>query len=132
MISGTKAAQCRCERSRSHRSGRPERPRRKPHRRLHGPENVEIAYLVDPDSRPSPDALDEVDRKGKYKPKGAADIRHAIADKDVDAITVAAPNHGTADDHLGAQGGKHIYVEKPMSHDVHEGRVAVEAPSTAW
>lgn len=93
-----------------------------------GQKNVEIAYLVDPDSRAVARRIDEVDRKGKYKPKGAADIRHAIADKDVDAITVAAPNHWHSLMTIwGAQGGKHVYVEKPMSHDVHEGRVAVEA-----
>ena len=93
-----------------------------------GQKNVEIAYLVDPDSRAVARRIDEVNRKGQYKPKGAADIRHAIADKDVDAITVAAPNHWHSLMTIwGAQGGKHVYVEKPMSHDVHEGRVAVEA-----
>ena len=34
---------------------------------------------------------------------------------------------GIVDDNLGAQAGKHVYVEKPMSHDITEGRVAVEA-----
>ena len=56
-----------------------------------GQKNVEIAYLVDPDSRAVARRIDEVDRKGKYKPKGAADIRHAITDKDCLLYTSPSP-----------------------------------------
>ena len=90
--------------------------------------NVEIAYLVDPDSKAVSRRVDEVKRKGNYSPKGAADIRQALADKSVDAISTAAPNHWHALMTIwGAQAGKHVYVEKPMSHDVREGRIAVAA-----
>ncbi|MGV3484352.1 MAG: Gfo/Idh/MocA family protein [Planctomycetaceae bacterium] len=92
-------------------------------------ENVELAYLVDPDSR----ILDRTLKKVNGTPAGkscvgAADIRKVLEDKTVDAISVAAPNHWHSLMTIwGAQAGKHVYVEKPLSHDVVEGRVAVEA-----
>ena len=93
-----------------------------------GQKNVEIAYLVDPDAKSVSRRVEDVKRKGNYSPKGAADIRVALADKSVDAISTAAPNHWHALMTIwGAQAGKHVYVEKPMSHDVREGRIAVAA-----
>ena len=95
-----------------------------------GQKNVEIAYLIDPDEKAVARKMDEVRRKtkGQFNTKGAADIREALADKSVDAISIATPNHWHSLMTIwGAQAGKHVYVEKPMSHDVHEGRVAVEA-----
>ena len=57
-----------------------------------------------------------------------ADIRYALDDPNVDAISIATPNHWHSLMTIwGAQAGKHVYVEKPMSHDVMEGRSAVEA-----
>ena len=66
--------------------------------------------------------------QGKYKCKGIKDIRQALDDPTVDAISIATPNHWHSLMTIwGAQAGKHVYVEKPLSHDVEEGRVAVEA-----
>ncbi|HJN90465.1 MAG TPA: Gfo/Idh/MocA family oxidoreductase, partial [Verrucomicrobiota bacterium] len=95
-----------------------------------GQKNVEIAYLIDPDTKAVDRKMSEVKKKtkGKFNTKGISDIREALADKSVDAISIAAPNHWHSLMTIwGAQAGKHVYVEKPMSHDVHEGRVAVEA-----
>lgn len=95
-----------------------------------GQENVEIACLVDPDKSVLARKLSGVqDRtKGKYTTKGLRDVRDAIDDKSVDAISVATPNHWHSLITIwGAQAGKHVYVEKPMSHDCVEGRVVVEA-----
>ena len=92
--------------------------------------NVEIAYVVDPDQGVLAKRLQEIETKtqGAQKPKGVADLRRALEDKTLDAISVAAPNHWHALMTVwGAQAGKHVYVEKPMSHDVAEGRAAVEA-----
>ena len=51
-----------------------------------------------------------------------------LEDKSVDAISVATPNHWHALMTIWAcQAGKDVYVEKPCSHNVHEGRIAVEA-----
>jgi len=93
-------------------------------------DNVEIAYLIDPDENVLRGKLDYVKRKteGKYACKGVADVREALEDKNLDAISIATPNHWHSLMTIwAAQAGKHVYVEKPMSHDIAEGRVAVEA-----
>ena len=79
--------------------------------------DVEVAWVVDPDKR-----------RLRGAPHTTTDIREALDDKNLDAISVATPNHW----HsmmviLAARAGKHCYVEKPASHDIHEGRVALEA-----
>lgn len=93
-------------------------------------ENVEIAYLIDPDQNVLSRALKDLEKNsdGKFNCKGVSDIRTVLEDKTVDAISIACPNHWHSLMTIwGAQAGKHVYVEKPMSHDVHEGRIAVEA-----
>lgn len=92
--------------------------------------NVEIAYLIDPDR----DVLDRrlkglnAKAQGRFTCKGVADVRQALEDKNLDAISVATPNHWHSLITIwAAQAGKHVYVEKPMSHDIAEGRVALEA-----
>lgn len=93
-------------------------------------DNVEIAYLVDPDKAILEDRMNSLAKKteGKSKCKGITDIRQALDDKNLDAISIASPNHWhTLMTIWGAQAGKHVYVEKPMSHDIREGRIAVAA-----
>ncbi|MBN2128291.1 MAG: Gfo/Idh/MocA family oxidoreductase [Sedimentisphaerales bacterium] len=95
-----------------------------------GQDNVEIAYLIDPDERVLAGKMDYVKRKteGRFACKGVADVREALEDKNLDAISIATPNHWHSLMTIwAAQAGKHVYVEKPMSHDIVEGRVAVEA-----
>ncbi|MFT5405008.1 MAG: putative dehydrogenase [Verrucomicrobiales bacterium] len=95
-----------------------------------GIDNVEIAYLVDPDKNVLDARLSslEKDTEGKFNCKGESDLRRVLEDPTIDAISVATPNHWHSLMTIwGAQAGKHVYVEKPMSHDVVEGRVAVEA-----
>ena len=56
------------------------------------------------------------------------DVRKALDDKNLDAISIATPNHWHSLMTIWAcQAGKDVYVEKPCSHNVHEGRIAVEA-----
>jgi predicted dehydrogenase len=89
---------------------------------------VEITYLVDPDTRTYKKRLDQIQKKGGRAPATVQDIRRALEDKEVDAISVATPNHWHALLTIwGCQAGKDVYVEKPCSHNVHEGRIAVEA-----
>ncbi|MFM2002904.1 MAG: 1,5-anhydro-D-fructose reductase [Planctomycetota bacterium] len=92
-------------------------------------ENVELAYLCDPDAKTLAASLAKVQASPAGKScVGVADIRKVLEDKTVDAISVATPNHWHSLMTIwGAQAGKHVYVEKPMSHDIEEGRVAVEA-----
>ena len=92
--------------------------------------NVEIAYLIDPDKKVLSSAMTGLQSKLKenFKAQGIADLREALDDKNLDAISVATPNHWHSLITIwAAQAGKHVYVEKPMSHDVAEGRIAVEA-----
>ncbi|MEM7387398.1 MAG: Gfo/Idh/MocA family oxidoreductase, partial [Verrucomicrobiota bacterium] len=91
-----------------------------------GNKHADIVYMVDPDEN----VLNKkVAAAGdRFKGKGIKDIRQALEDKEVDAISIATPNHWHSLMTIwGAQAGKHVYVEKPMSHDVYEGRVAVAA-----
>ncbi len=93
-------------------------------------DNVEIAYVIDPDERVLARSLKALERmsEGKFTTKGVKDVREALEDKNLDALSVATPNHWHSLMTIwGAQAGKHVYVEKPMSHDITEGRVAVEA-----
>ncbi len=95
-----------------------------------GVDNVEIAYLVDPDSKVLATQMQKLHERtdGKTKCQAVADVRKVLEDKSIDAISVATPNHWHSLLTIwGAQHGKHVYVEKPMSHDIAEGRVAVEA-----
>ncbi len=95
---------------------------------------VEIAYLVDPDTTTYAKRLKQVEQTmtkpeavGK-PPTTEKDIRRVLEDKNLDAISVATPNHWHSLMTIWAcQAGKDVYVEKPCSHNVHEGRIAVEA-----
>lgn len=92
--------------------------------------NVEIAYLIDPDRTVLDQKLKALTQKvqGKYAPKGVADVRQALEDKTLDALSIATPNHWHSLMTIwAAQAGKHVYVEKPLSHDIAEGRAAWEA-----
>lgn len=90
--------------------------------------NVEVAALVDPDSNALARRVKDIAKKTGKEPRGEADIRKVLEDKNIDAISVATPNHWHSLMTIwGAQAGKHVYVEKPMSHDVTEGAVAVAA-----
>jgi predicted dehydrogenase len=89
---------------------------------------VEITHLVDPDTRTFKTRLDQIRKNGGREPATVQDIRRVLEDKSVDAVSVATPNHWHALMTIWAcQSGKDVYVEKPCSHNVHEGRVAVEA-----
>ena len=96
---------------------------------------VEITYLVDPDTRTYDKRLKQVEsissKAGKSDGRAPAtvqDIRRVLDDKKVDAVSVATPNHWHSLMTIWAcQAGKDVYVEKPCSHNVHEGRIAVEA-----
>jgi len=92
-----------------------------------GQDNVEIAYLIDPDKQVLAKRLKDLEAKttGKFTCRGISDVREALDDKHLDAISIATPNHWHSLMTIwAAQAGKHVYVEKPLSHDVQEGRVA--------
>jgi predicted dehydrogenase len=89
---------------------------------------VEITHLVDPDTRTFAKRVALIEKRQGRAPEIAQDIRRVLENKTIDAVSVATPNHWHALITIWAcQAGKDVYVEKPCSHNVHEGRVAVEA-----
>jgi len=89
---------------------------------------AEIAYVCDVDQQALDKALVIVQKGQSRKPQAVKDFRQALDDKSVDALVVAAPNHWHAPATiLGCSAGKHVYVEKPCSHNPREGELAVEA-----
>lgn len=90
--------------------------------------DVEVAALCDVDSRLLPAAVKKVeDKKGKA-PKTTGDFRRILDDRSIDAIVVGTPDHWHAiPTVMGCQAGKHVYVEKPCSHNLHEGQAMLAA-----
>ncbi|HEY7305996.1 MAG TPA: Gfo/Idh/MocA family oxidoreductase [Bryobacteraceae bacterium] len=91
-------------------------------------EGVEIAYFCDVDENVLRKRLADAEKLGIPKPQTYVDIRKLLEDKNVDAVSIATPNHWHS---LGgiwaAQAGKDIYIEKPCSHNWWEGRQLVRA-----
>jgi predicted dehydrogenase len=95
---------------------------------LAGRAGVQITYLIDPDTRLHVSRTKTVAGKQGGEPKCVTDIRKALDDKELDAVTVATPNHWHSLITIWAcQAGKDVYVEKPISHNVFEGRQCVAA-----
>jgi predicted dehydrogenase len=92
--------------------------------------NVEIKTLCDIDANIAPERINDARLKDvpTFKPNFVQDLRRVLDDKDIDAVVIATPNHWHALATIWAlQAGKHVYVEKPSSHTVWEGRKMVEA-----
>lgn len=90
--------------------------------------DVSVAYVCDPDLTRAELSAKEVEQAGGKRPKIVQDLRRILEDKSVDAITVATPDHWHAPAAiLACDAGKHVYVEKPCSHNVREGRLMIEA-----
>jgi predicted dehydrogenase len=92
--------------------------------------NVEVAYVIDPDEKVRARTMEALQKRteGPFTTQGVADVRLALDDNSLDAISIATPNHWHSLMTIwAAQAGKHVYVEKPMSHDVGEGRIVVAA-----
>ncbi|MGL6195996.1 MAG: Gfo/Idh/MocA family oxidoreductase [Thermoguttaceae bacterium] len=95
---------------------------------------VTILYLCDPDPRRINDKLinDIAATQNGVKPKYVCDMREALSDKNLDLVTCATANHWHALTGIWAmQAKKHCYLEKPICHNVHEGR-ALEAASKKY
>jgi predicted dehydrogenase len=90
--------------------------------------NTELAALCDVDENVSNQRLGEIEKMGLPRPKAYVDIRKLLEDKEIDAISIAAPNHWHSLMAIwGCQAGKDIYVEKPCSHNTFEGRQLARA-----
>src|SRR5439155_10095903 len=91
-------------------------------------EDVEVTHLIDPDENVIPPAMKAARDAGQKEPKTEKDVRRVLEDQNVTALVIAAPDHWHALGTIWAcQAGKHVYVEKPASHNIIEGRRMVEA-----
>ncbi len=89
--------------------------------------NVEVAYLCDVEDKAIENGLKAL-KNAQRKPTVIKDIRELVAKKDFDALVIAAPDHWHAPASiLGVTHGKHVYVEKPCSHNPHEGELVSQA-----
>ncbi len=100
-----------------------------------GRPGVEIAYVCDVDKRRVDKAAATVAKvHGSRSPKTVDDFRPILQDKSVDAVVIATCNHWHAPVAIMAcKAGKHVYVEKPCSHNPHEGELMVataQAPAS--
>ncbi|HAQ20904.1 MAG TPA: gfo/Idh/MocA family oxidoreductase [Prolixibacteraceae bacterium] len=90
--------------------------------------NVNIVAICDIDQRLIPEAVAEIEKLTGRKPAVETEYRKILENKDIDAVTIATPNHWHALQTIWAcQAGKDVYVEKPVSHTLVEGRKMVEA-----
>ncbi|MDA0204753.1 MAG: Gfo/Idh/MocA family oxidoreductase [Acidobacteria bacterium] len=87
---------------------------------------VNIAHLVDADEASLERAAASLKKLGVAQPPTSADMRRAFDLKDVDAVVIATPDHWhTPAALLACEAGKDVYVEKPCSHNIREGRLLV-------
>jgi predicted dehydrogenase len=94
---------------------------------LAGKHNCVITTICDADSAVVEPALKKVESVQGKAPRYEQDLRRVMDDKSIDIITTATPNHWHALIAIwGMQSGKDVYVEKPVSHNVSEGRRIVE------
>ncbi len=89
---------------------------------------AEVSHFVDIDTRLYESRTELVKEAGGRRPIFVQDIRRALEDDSIDAISIAVPNHWHSLMTIWAcQAGKDVYVEKPISHNIYEGRKVVEA-----
>ena len=90
--------------------------------------DVELAAFCDVDENVLDQRLAGAEKMGIRRPARFIDLRKLLADKSIDAISIATPNHWHSLQAIWAcQAGKDVYVEKPLSHNWWEGRQLVRA-----
>ena len=90
--------------------------------------NVEIGAICDIDETILDSRIAEVEKASGKKPERYTDIRKLLENKDIDAISIATPNHNhTLQAIWSLQAGKHVYCEKPCSHNIFESKQIVAA-----
>jgi predicted dehydrogenase len=90
--------------------------------------DAKITHICDVESTILEKFSGSVEKSLGYTPVSHKDFRKLLASKDIDAITIATPDHWHAPMAIaGLQAGKHVYVEKPCSHNPAEGALLVQA-----
>ncbi len=91
-------------------------------------ENCEVLYTCDVDTRAAAKFSEAIEKIQNKRPDEESDVRRLLEDKQLDALVITAPDHWHAPGTIMAcEAGKHVYVEKPLSHNPREGELAVEA-----
>jgi predicted dehydrogenase len=90
--------------------------------------DVRIGAISDVDSAHIDRAVAEVEKAGGQKPKTSGDFRRVLEDKEIDAVVIVTPDHWHALATVRAfEAGKDVFVEKPLSYNVSEGRMMADA-----
>lgn len=93
-----------------------------------GQPDIAVAYVCDPDSTRAGKAARAIEGVSGKAPRIVSDLRQILDDQSVDAVQIATPDHWHAPATLLALAAdKHVYVEKPCSHNIREGRLMIEA-----
>ena len=88
--------------------------------------NVDIQFVCDVDSRRQEKAIGRIKELTGKKPKGEKDLRKILESQKIDAIFNATPDHWhAASTWMALDAGKHVYVEKPCSHNPREGELLI-------
>lgn len=91
-------------------------------------DNCQVVHVCDVDTRAMEKTIAAIEKIQNKKAKATGDFRKALEDKDVDALIVTAPDHWHAPAAiLACKAGKHVYLEKPCSHNPNEGELVVKA-----
>ncbi|MGI6401324.1 MAG: Gfo/Idh/MocA family oxidoreductase [Thermoguttaceae bacterium] len=87
---------------------------------------VQILYVCDPDVARAESRAQMIEEKAGYRPKTVADLRDGLSDPALDFVSCASTNHWHALCGVWAmQAGKHAYIEKPICHNLHEGKALI-------
>jgi predicted dehydrogenase len=90
--------------------------------------NCEVLHVCDVDSRAADICIEAIGKIQTNKPRATPDFRNALEDKNLDALIVTAPDHWHAPAALLAcSAGKHVYLEKPCSHNPNEGEMLIKS-----
>ena len=91
-------------------------------------DEAHIAGICDVNQAGRERGVAQVQKLKNYQPKQFSDMRAMFESKEIDAVSITTPNHWHALSAIWAcQAGKDVYVEKPASHNIHEGRMMVAA-----
>jgi predicted dehydrogenase len=91
-------------------------------------DEVRVAAICDVDKRHLAAAIAEVEKVRGYKPQGFGDFRRVLDMKEIQAVTVTTPDHWHSIPTVRAfEAGKDVFVEKPLSYSVAEGRAMADA-----
>jgi predicted dehydrogenase len=90
--------------------------------------NAQVACLCDPDKTILQTRAGEFEKQYSAKVKMEQDLRKVFDDKSIDVVSIATPNHWHTLAAIWAmQAGKDVYVEKPGTHNLYEGKKLIEA-----